>query len=447
MINPTEKQIQNRWDLLPEELRDAIFSEENNALIDSIGEDYVLTEKQKENLSRIVSDVIFGFISVADAEKQIKEELEVEPEEAADISKRITAKIFAPLKTQIEKIFSPSEKESGNQAATSVPSAPFSLDKLNVLEIKPEPVSPVAGLPKIDVQAPAENKPVSFNEVIKPGQTKPEEKPAAPFVLHKEEEAKPVLGSKKSLGGLFGFLNKKPVKEESGAGVAVQVDFGSDSAASQEKPAASGMVSTKREPASKIIHYGAAEESPFGFGSGSRIPMPKPEDGAAKTAPENFATIEIENGAVKPEMISGEIRPKNIVSESAIPVSKIVDFAGAGEIKTPVVSTSEPVRIPLPPKPPAGSPGVYPPIPPKPVEASVKRVDFTENDAITPEVVSAQMTQKEIYPDQNIGAVSTPAPAPQQAPAAPPKPASGQFGVEAKPEDDIIDLRTFKIGK
>ena len=103
--------------------------------------------------------------------------------------------------------------------------------------VKPPEISPIAA-PPAPVLPVTEAGPVAASE-------------AEPFIIHKEAEFKPISETKKSLGGLFGFLRRGgEEKLEKAEPVKAEVEIG-DKSLKAEPPKI-----TKTEPPKvRVVHY------------------------------------------------------------------------------------------------------------------------------------------------------------------------------------------------
>ncbi len=100
---PKEK-LQEIYEILPEDLKEAIFSEEISATINDIGVENSLNEKQNSKLIEYVGYVFLGLLSPNDFEKNIKEKLFLTEALAHRIYQQIVRTVFIPLKTSLELI-------------------------------------------------------------------------------------------------------------------------------------------------------------------------------------------------------------------------------------------------------------------------------------------------------------------------------------------------------
>ncbi len=181
---------------------------------------HIIGEKS-DKISGLTGFVIMGFLHPEDLAQEIKEAIGVNTEIADSLSREIERKIFLPIRSEIDKIYAP------------VPGKISADDKLS-----PETME------AIDLRIKKEDE-LEAPKIVKledkeRGKTEEEDKP---FIIHKEESAKPILGAKRSLGGLFGFL--KGGKEAESKAVEAKIEIGlAETKADQAEP-----------PKMKVIHY------------------------------------------------------------------------------------------------------------------------------------------------------------------------------------------------
>ena len=94
----TIEQKLNRWDSLPETLKEALASEENSHLLLDILKKEHISEEKFQIVALLIGDVIFGFKHPEDLGKELAENLNLAKPLAEALSEQINRKIFA-LKT------------------------------------------------------------------------------------------------------------------------------------------------------------------------------------------------------------------------------------------------------------------------------------------------------------------------------------------------------------
>ncbi len=266
MIKITHQQALTRYDTLSDVLKDAGFSIQNVQIIRRIGEENHLSYDKVLVISELVGYILFGFIHPEDLAKEIRESLNLNPEIANSVAEEIDRKIFSPIRTDLEKVYAPPSEEevldlrAVAREAKPVEEVAFSRVEAPIAEAGAAATSPVE-TPKI---IPQEEKP----ETVKPPEISPIAAPSAPvlpaaepgpvatseaepFIIHKEAEFKPLSETKKSLGGLFGFLRKGgEEKLEKAEPVRAQVEIGDKSLKAEP------LKITKTEPPKvRVVHY------------------------------------------------------------------------------------------------------------------------------------------------------------------------------------------------
>jgi len=246
MVNISRQQKLERWDTLPDNLKEALFSEYNADILWQVCRTQHLTEDKIKIIATLAGDVILGFIHPEDLAKEIRESLNLNPEIANSIANEIDRKIFSPVKTDLEKVYAPpSEEEILDLRAKTEEKSQEPAVKVELPKVEPVPkiITPEEEIKPQEVQPPEIKRQY--------GEVEPPKTEAEPFIIHKEAEFKPLSETKKSLGGLFGFLRRggeeKLQKVES---VKAEVKIG-DKSLKTEPPKI-----TKTEPPKvRVVHY------------------------------------------------------------------------------------------------------------------------------------------------------------------------------------------------
>jgi hypothetical protein len=220
MFKISKQQASNRWDTLPNNLKEALFSEYNAETLWRICENQHLSDDKIEIVATLAGDVILGFLHPEDLAQEIGKDVNIVPEIAGAIASEIDRKIFAPIRADLEKVYAP-------------PSGEIEIKEVEAEKREPEiienekPVLTEIRKPEAPIKIVEEEQPKIIAPEEKPAEEKKEEpierqsaeqmSSAEPLILHKETELKPLSENKKSLkslGGLFGFLKKKEKTEE-----------------------------------------------------------------------------------------------------------------------------------------------------------------------------------------------------------------------------------------
>ena len=101
----SKEKLQEIYEILPEDLKQALFSQDIADTINDIGIENNLTEKQIYKLIEYVGYVFLGLLSPNDFEKKIKEKLFIAEESARQINWQIVGAVFIPLKNSLELIY------------------------------------------------------------------------------------------------------------------------------------------------------------------------------------------------------------------------------------------------------------------------------------------------------------------------------------------------------
>ena len=261
MLKITKFQYIERWDALPPVLREAMFSPANGEIIWRVGEEHHLKEEQIAQIAGICGNIVMGFLHPEDLAKEIKTSIGIDERLAAAISREIDRKVFSPLRSEIEKVYSPAgpvieeikppeavetpvEKLVETPAAEEIKGEEITGEhKIDISEFKvisPEekPFDATQGEPPAGEAEPpvvsSVEPPVPPAFAEKPKEMKAEEvelailpkmeaspveaekltEEAKPIIIHEEAEIKAVREPARpfSLGSVFGFFKKKETK-------------------------------------------------------------------------------------------------------------------------------------------------------------------------------------------------------------------------------------------
>ena len=401
MLKISQKQVLERRDTLPQNLREALSSEQNTDILWRVCEGQHLSEDKIRKVAVIAGDVILGFIHIEDLAKEIKVELNIAPEIANAITSEVNRKIFAPIRADLEKVYAPPIAEPrGLEADLRWQEAPVPPE--HIIDLKPKAEEVMA----VPLSPPPPAPPITQLPITELPETE-----EGPVIIHKEAEVSTLAPERKSLGGLLGFLTRKK-KEEIEPAVA-QVKLGGEIL-----PSAAPTIAKTEPVKPRIVHYTELRKpvSPFGEKAdlrgldadqrGQQIPVPEVEP-------------EVKAPAV-PEIKPTEEQPPT-------PESKLASKP------TPIVSEpAKPVIEPATPSPVPPAPSPVPPPPP------LTQVPLSKVAEMAPKIEE------------------TPIKTPPPVPPTPPQPTPTPTAPEKKPFDatqgkpsgeEIIDLRTFEAKK
>ncbi len=110
-IVPKSQALQ-RWDTLPENLREVLVSEHSVEILDRIAETEHIPVDRIPIISRIAGYVIMGFLHPEEVARELQEALKIDIKIAENVSKTLGNRLFAPYRSQLEKLYAPVTKES-----------------------------------------------------------------------------------------------------------------------------------------------------------------------------------------------------------------------------------------------------------------------------------------------------------------------------------------------
>lgn len=246
MLQIPRQQVLERWDSLPDNLREALVSPFNGDFIWRLGEKNHLSEEKISMIATTAGDVIFGFIRPEDLASELQETLEIDPRIANAISKEINQRIFFPLHNEIRKVYSP------------VSAMPEVKEIKPPIKPKPEVEFPKIELPKEEVEVPKIEKEIEIKK--KPEfEPKPIEITDKPFVIYQEAEAKPVAEKQPGFPQTGWFKKEKPKMPE--VPIKVKLEMFGQKIEEKKEPT----IAKTEAPKQKVIHYREVEApTPFG---------------------------------------------------------------------------------------------------------------------------------------------------------------------------------------
>jgi hypothetical protein len=159
----TEKDLAERFFLLPQSLQDALEDGFNAKVIREICAQYGITDEDIiGGVADIVAKVFLGFSQPEDLAQELKDEIGFPEEVAQDISLKIRSGLFAPLQDDIQKIYSPTINHNIDPGPGMAPakimdiSYPASSDMSAKAPMAPSPMSvvPMPAAPRMPMSAP-----------------------------------------------------------------------------------------------------------------------------------------------------------------------------------------------------------------------------------------------------------------------------------------------------
>lgn len=288
----TEQQVQKKYNSLPDKIRNVLDLENNVMVVEQICRQHHLDDERILIVNQLIALILLGFVSPNDFRQEIMDNTHLNYQHSDDITKEIYEKIFALIRSEIDKIYSPVEiltKESAPVAEVKEKKDTIDLRIFEKQKSEEEIKKPI----EIKEEAPVVPLPI---EVI----SKTEIEPVGPLIIHKEIETKPTLGKQRSLGGLFGFLKaqKEGEKIQEQKPITAEVEI--------------PIIEAPKPP--KVVHY-----------SDLKTPVSKPTTNNQQLTTDNrqpITTIKLPEVPMPPKSeIKSEI--KNKVFESEIEKAKV----------------------------------------------------------------------------------------------------------------------------
>ena len=313
MLIISKEQVLQRWDILPQPLREALFDDTNANIIWKICEDEHIPKDKIHLVATVAGDVILGFMHPEELAQEIKKTVNIDIKIAEAIAEVINRKIFIPLKKDLEEAYKPvgTETEDNRQAMDDgllqkqnniVDLKDIETEKTNEIslrqpadqndgeEVKPiesdgpaitnlseiKPISPIKEeISENIIETNGNIVEINRSEILRKTQNDDKgeifprqladqkedkiEEEIAPTILHKESEIKPIAAIKNSLGGLFGFgkFDRRQTTDDRRQQEAVKAEINIDGK-SEIKIEEPKMAQTEK-PKMRMIDYGGFE--------------------------------------------------------------------------------------------------------------------------------------------------------------------------------------------
>ncbi|MEY4731505.1 MAG: hypothetical protein RL681_451 [Candidatus Parcubacteria bacterium] len=395
----TQKQAFERWDLLPEVLREALVSEETVAALQHIYDAEHIPEETRRIMTAIVGLAFMGFIHPEEIAEEIKSATTVPPQTATNVSSAIASRILSRYKVELEKIYTPASGSHGGMPTIIQSSPTRQIGAMNLGQApRPAATAPLASAPMGGISA---SKPQATGAMPAIAPTKaPQAAPApAPVMLHREAEFKPIQQGSSSLrndilskqtagaGAVSMFGGGKSAGAAPHPPVAAKIEFSGSEAMKAQMPT----VSHTEANIPRVVHYSDMKTpSPFGTAAAPAVPqrpqvpqpvMPSaprmPQAPLPPSAPQRPAIGNISATPTLPPIPPMPKPAPTVSQQPATPtpprpsVVKEVNYtqtaatpAPAPHIPVPGMTDLKKIAPVMPPAPPR--PAVPPPTPPRP---------------------------------------------------------------------------------
>ena len=116
MLNYPPEQLWPLYEKLPEELKEAIFSERTAESIYNICESNGLQEKTPQ-LAKYAGYVLLGLLSPDEFQQTLKEDLKLKDDKAAQVGREVNRFVFFPVKSSLEALYKSGQGEPAEKPA------------------------------------------------------------------------------------------------------------------------------------------------------------------------------------------------------------------------------------------------------------------------------------------------------------------------------------------
>lgn len=103
---PTKEFFWKAYEKLPEDLKEAIFSESNNEAVKTICARFNLSEEQASLVAKYTGRVLLGLLPLKELPITLELELNIDEDIVSQIIKELTYAIFKHLRVSLNKIYS-----------------------------------------------------------------------------------------------------------------------------------------------------------------------------------------------------------------------------------------------------------------------------------------------------------------------------------------------------
>ncbi len=112
----TEQSFLNRYETAPDEIRDALDSEEARSSLIQLSQSHYLTSEKAEMLERLTGLVLLGYVAPRDLTREIAEHLFLNHEHARVLANEVHNRVLEPIIGEIEEFYHPLEEaEEGGE--------------------------------------------------------------------------------------------------------------------------------------------------------------------------------------------------------------------------------------------------------------------------------------------------------------------------------------------
>lgn len=251
MLTVTNEQIYDRWEHVPETLKEAFFSSDNGDHILKACEEVGISEEAAEQVLMVVGNIMLGFTQINDLANELRSISGMDPQAIDRIVFQLDKRVFAPLKADILKLY-------GDMAGTG---PRMVAEEASAISRKAIESAPTMMVTETTISAPGKGAAEVEIRKIRIGDTPQGTGPEAPTMIHSEAELQPVAQKRRALssfGGMFGFGQ---AQKKAGPAVTAEVSMVEGVGVHPQ-----GMAQTEQRPV-RVVHYTSAKgpEDIFGM--------------------------------------------------------------------------------------------------------------------------------------------------------------------------------------
>lgn len=131
----SRQQLLARWDETPDILREAAFSDVNESILDDIAIEFRFSDSQRADTAYLCLLVFLGFVSYRNVMQELQDEFRLDPTTALALYQEIDAKLFEPIRKEIEDNYLKFKVGVVNEASVQKPDV---ASEINLKTAQPE---------------------------------------------------------------------------------------------------------------------------------------------------------------------------------------------------------------------------------------------------------------------------------------------------------------------
>lgn len=360
----TNEQIYDRWEKVPEALKEAFFSVDNGELVWKTCESAGLSGEVIDNVLIVMGNILLGFTHINDLAKELQSIPGMTPEAVDRIIFQIDTQIFDPVKVEILKLYAEmtgaGERAEGTATSESIQGGVVEATQKEAslvarqeggatapAMIATEPGSVVMPVPAMGVQRESvEIRKVRIEEGQHETPSVPSEvhsqasSPEGPIMIHSEADLVPVAQKKRALssfGGMFGFRREQEQKKEE-PGVTAQVSMVEGLGRKPED-----MAKTAQQPV-RVVHYTSAKTPENIFA------QPTAPQGQPMVSISTSATAQGQSANFEPKIVdlNALVEVKGVIAPEPNKMAPVPPMPEEDKPIAPMPKTPEPIVMKTP---------------------------------------------------------------------------------------------------